>query len=174
MSDYTHFWLSMDPPGFWPVSVADGHEPTAVFPYKASGTDDSPVMLGCRDGYIRRHDQSQATDDGTAFDSYVYFGPFRLGGDTYRAGVLKEVKAALSQSSGNVTWEVMAGKLGEDALDASQVGTGTWSTGLNYASHPRRGGGSFVLKVKSITGQTSWSLEWAHAVMRRTGKQRRI
>lgn len=72
-SDSIHLWYDEliggwgeNPGGFFPISFPASHNPTCAAYY------DGQLLLGCSDGYVRKCDDSSATDDGTAIESRVY------------------------------------------------------------------------------------------------------
>ena len=60
----THWWLDWETKGFFPVSVPAGQQPTAVVEYASFCAEDSCVVLGGRDGVLRRFHKRYTRDDG--------------------------------------------------------------------------------------------------------------
>ena len=165
----THWWLDIDNASFWPVRFADGHQPMAVARYESTGA--AEVVLACKDGYLRVFNAAVATDDGTAFQSHVLLGPFRVSsGDTTDASI-DEIHGVLANNSGTVTWRVMTGSSAETVTDAAVVGiasvvagstltgvaaSGSWTQNRNKVERPRARG-PWVVVWLSSTAQ--WSLD---------------
>ena len=168
-----HWWFDWETKSFWPWSVATTYDATASLYFAASCASDTAVILGCRDGYIRRFFPHQETDEATAFTSYCQLGPVKLGSD-YHEGILTELIGSLAQHSGPVAWYVYTGQLGEDAAGSTTAKeSGSWSlSGLNYKARPRTRGGSFVLKLQNYTAGRRWAIERVTAVLLKAGKQR--
>ena len=170
---HTHYWYDWTHRGFWPVSLQSDHEPTAVRTHRSHVALDTAVLLGGRDGYLRRYDDGAYTDDGgNEIPSYVMLGPLRLGGDDYSDGVLSELVGAMASDSGGVKWSVLVGKTHEAVVTASAHKTGVWAAGLNAKSHPRSRGGSAIVKLENNETNRAWAPERLSAVLSRRGKQR--
>lgn len=173
----THYFITTDSEGgsprarFFPCEYPYTMEPLSLFSRRDSTNANSAVWLGCRDGYTRYHSDSQTTDDGTAISSSVYFGPLSLGGSGYHDGLLKELVAKLSTSSGTVAWSVHVGQTAQAAFEAAAFGiTGSWATaGLNATVRPRARGAAACIK---LTSTARWAMESITAVIERMGVQR--
>lgn len=166
-----HYFFDWQDKGFWPESLIANHEPHSIHAYSSTSAEDSAVLLGCRDGYIRRYHYNNETDDGTTFSNYVVYGPLRLGYDDYTEGMVSELFGVIGANSGTVTWSAHMGETHEAALSASAFATGTLSAGINFKVHPRARGASFYLKLTGATYRR-WSVERMGALIRRLGKQR--
>ena len=140
---------------FWPVSYQADHAPSACHTRRDFTSNESPVVFGCHDGYLRHLKPSLDEDDGSnAIASHIVFGPFALGDSSGMfEGKLSSICAALGQNSGNVTWSVHVGQTAEDAVDAAARETGTWTgyagTGLQYRAHPKARGAFATVKISS-------------------------
>ena len=140
---------------FWPVSYQADHVASACHTRRDFTSNESPVVFGCHDGYLRHLKPSLDEDDGSnAIASHIVFGPFALGDSSGMfEGKLSSICAALGQNSGNVTWSVHVGQTAEDAVDAAARETGTWTgyagTGLQYRAHPKARGAFATVKISS-------------------------
>ena len=140
---------------FWPVSYQADHVASACHTRRDFTSNESPVVFGCHDGYLRHLKPSLDEDDGSnAISSHIVFGPFALGDSSGMfEGKLSSICAALGQNSGNVTWSVHVGQTAEDAVDAAARETGTWTgyagTGLQYRAHPKARGAFATVKISS-------------------------
>ena len=172
-SNRRHWWIDIagNDATFWPVKLQEDHEPTCTHTYKSFSRQESGVMLGCRDGYIRRFDPRQATDDGTEIDSYVLIGPLRLGGSSQREGRIESVQAALGEGSGSVDWSVQVGDTAQGAVSNSTFLSGTWARGANRASILKARGVAGVLKLANA-GKVPWA--WEAVTMWVTRLRKRI
>jgi hypothetical protein len=153
-----HWWLDWQEGTFWPVLLQSDHEPTALCVAKDTGSGQNDVLLGGRDGYIRRFSEGADSDDGESIDSEVVIGPILLGRSGYR-GSLDGLEAVLGESSGAVTWEVYVGSTPEAAFNkipASTFASGSWSAGLSTASYPMAGGGCAFVRISS---SDRWEME---------------
>lgn len=167
--DSKHYWLDIRNETFWPVSLNSDHEPFALATHPLV-TDDNHriVLLGCRDGYVRRFHEDQTTDDGETITSRVIYGPFLLGNSDAMDGFLRELTATLDLESQDVTWNIYVGDGNELALvQTTAFETGLWSAGRNYDSRPNAQGVSAVIEV---TSAKRWAIERVHAVFEAAGK----
>lgn len=140
---------------FWPVSYQADHVASACHTRRDFTSNESPVVFGSHDGYLRHLKPSLDQDDGSnAISSHIVFGPFSLGDSSGMfEGKLSSICAALGQNSGDVTWSVHVGQTAEDAVDAAARETGTWTgyagTGLQYRAHPKARGAFATVKITS-------------------------
>ncbi len=168
-NEKTHWWFDWERKTFWPATLHGDHEPTAICRHSSVALEDSGVILGCRDGWLRRYSLFNDTDSGTAFTSYVKLGPLPLGNDVFE-GKLTELLGVLANNSGDVTWEIVPGDTYESVVYGTALESGTWTKEQNYAVRPGGRGMSFLLKLTG-TG-TQWAIERITAITQLAGKQR--
>ena len=168
----SHYWYDWEQKSFWPVTLATNFDPTAATVFYSPTERQTFVLLGGRDGYVRRYDNFFETDGGNSITNYVTMGPIRLGGRGLNDGNISELTAVMGANSGNVTWDVIVGDTPEAAATGSSFESGTWVAGLNYNNHPRGRGDAFVLKITG-SGTTKWAYERAQATVRKVGKTRK-
>lgn len=166
----THWWFDWERKTFWPVTLASDHEPTATCSLQATAIEDSGVILGGRDGMLRRFTDLAETDCGTAFTSYVIAGPVSLAGDG-SVGTIISLSAVIAEDSGDVTWGIYPALTFEATASAAALATGTWEAGLNANIHPGGRGQAFTLKLTSESGRR-WAFEQAVATIRGSGPRR--
>jgi len=168
-----HWWFDWQYKSFWKVKTATNYEPTATFSLRSEVGNETGVLLGGRDGYVRRFDRDNETDDGTEITSYILYGPIRLGDNEFDKGVLLELIGTRDWHSGTITWEVYVGTKAEDAVNSSTVfETGTWTRdGLNPTARPWAGGGAYCLKLKN-TGSRRWAIEQVLTTLEDMGRNR--
>jgi len=155
---------------FWPITLASDHEPTASCSLQATAIEDSGVILGGRDGKLRRFSDLAETDCGTVFESYVYLGPIPLATDG-NVGTLASMDAVIAENSGDVTWSIHSALTFEAAMSASAEGTGTWTAGLNATVHSGGRGQAYALKLTGESGRR-WAFEQIVTVVRESGRRR--
>lgn len=159
-----HWWFDWTHKSFWPVAVPNICDPYVVMQYAAQNNVDSCVLMGCRDGYIRRFKDEAFADGVTPISSYVTFGPLKIAGDDFSVGLLTEMQAMLAQNSGNVTWGALAKPSNEPLFNQAMLVTGTFArTGLNPRVRPRLRGGSALIKLSNAQTKP-WALESLVAV----------
>ena len=82
--------------GFFPETYPDECGPYSLFYYPANDPANRDLLVGCKDGYIRKFDPTANDDDiggsDQAIDSYVTFGPMKLGGEN-KEGVVSSIVA---------------------------------------------------------------------------------
>jgi hypothetical protein len=155
-----HHWIyDMKRGAFWPVSLYGAHEPLTLFNYEMANVAGKTLLLGCRDGCIRRYSDDASTDDTATIDSNVLLGPFTDGMGEFEV-ILHTLEGILSSNSGNVTWELYSGDSAEAARDDYVAGTedtsGTFAAGRSTTFRPRRRGAAFYL---NLVGASRWEMD---------------
>lgn len=168
----THWCFDVRTESFWPLQFPSSIQPTAAYYYTSQLPEDSCVILGCRDGYLRRFDRYCDTDDGNSFNSYVVYGPIELGSG-YRQGRIDELIADVARLSRNVTWQLRVGNNAEAAFRATAATSGTWVDGKNKKNRPRLRGSAFCLKVGRFASNVAgWGMERITVVRAILGQRR--
>jgi hypothetical protein len=165
-----HWWIDWDRKTFWPISLSSDHEPTATCAVQATAIEDSGVILGGRDGILRRFNDFAEKDCGTSYSTYVVMGPIALAPDS-KVGILRAIDATIADGSGDVTWAVSGALTFEAAASATASDTGTWGEGLNATVYPACRGQAFTLKLTGTAGR-KWALEQLTAMLQPAGKRR--
>jgi len=171
-SDRRHYWFDWAEKGFWPVRLQGDHDPLVVHNFMSFSSLNTAVLLGCKDGYIRKYADSAETDDGTEIESWITIGPIRTGGDDYRTGIVGELIGVLGEDSGDVDWNIQVADTAEAVVFKTGTASGTFSAGISNSQRPRLRGGSFILKLENGETDRSWSIERMSAVIFPAGKQR--
>lgn len=166
----THWWLDWQYKGFWPVTLNSDHEPTATCTYQSSAIESAGVVLGGRDGFLRRYDKFAETDDGTNFSSYIDIGPIPMGPDGI-TGTLVSIDGIMAENSGDVTWSVHPGLTFEATVGASSSDSGTWAAGINATARPACRGQAYILKIAGTAG-SAWAMENVATTVRGSGPRR--
>lgn len=122
-------------------------EPTSMFQFAGIDGKDDCVLLGGRDGRIRRHHKSSGTDDGTSITNYAYIGPLRLG-DWLSDGKVTKLAPVMAESSGSATLSLHLSDTPENALNATAFPYSMPLVGgLNRVYTPNAGGNAGFLKI---------------------------
>lgn len=166
-----HWWLDWDRKTFWPSSYDSDHEPTATCQLQGATIEDSGVILGGRDGYLRRHSELSETDVGTSFVSRVLIGPVALAGDMAEGSILI-MSASMALTSGDVTWSLRPSGTFEGTLAATESDTGTWAAGLSTTSYPSCRGQAYSMLLIGESGR-EWAVESITTVIKQAGRRRR-
>jgi len=199
-NERVHWWMDWERKTFWPVQLQGDHEPFAIARMLAQSAEDTGVVLGCRDGYIRRYSSLNITDGGNDIETYLVLGPIPLG-DDYNAGRMRQLIGAMAEDSGDVTWMICSGDTYEETLDliadagieyfvdasgnffvdasgnffvadsgSAPDATGTWNNGLNHTVRPAGRGNAFAIKI--VGGTDRWALERITATRNLVGRNR--
>jgi len=153
---------------FWPDAfAAAGHNPTAVHVFDGDAPSDRVILLGCRDGYVRKIDAANEDDDDAAISSYVWLGPLQSGATAVR---LRSLEFRLGSGSDPVTYTVHRGDSAEDAFGNAAHFTGTWTAARTYVENRKAIGDAVYVKVADATQDKAWQFEWATAEVELLGK----
>lgn len=165
-----HWWFDWDSKNFWPMTVAANYEPTATCSYQASAVEESGVLLGCRDGKLRRFSWLAGNDCGTAFTNYVIIGPIPLAPDDY-VGTVLAIDAVLAAESSDVTWSTHPSETFQGSVSATAADTGTWEAGLNAREMPEASRGQAMTMKLTGTANGRWAFESATIVVMASGRR---
>jgi hypothetical protein len=149
-----------------PDAYATGCVPASFLYVNDYADGNSDLLLGCYDGYIRKFNPAKKSDDGTAIESYVLFGPITIN-DLIRANIkIREIQIVLSEDSDGLTWYLYQGKSNEEIVKGIKDGTlththtGTITGGGRQASiNEKISGESIAVLFKQNTVDTSWGIE---------------
>jgi hypothetical protein len=189
------WWLDWETKSFWPVSFGGTSlsaqfynlDPTQSVYHAATCARDTAVILGCRDGYLRRFSNASdiCTDDNQRFHAYVDYGPIQMG-DLVREGILAELVGMLGRGTsplgvGGIQYQIFVGETAE----AARVNTTAFKNdatayfywaldGLNYNARPRARGAYFKLRVGILPANAGprWAIESITATIEKVGVQR--
>lgn len=166
----THFWFDAETQGWFPIKFNDpAIQPTCAFDSTSEFQTESGIIFGSIDGIIRRFNRHYSVDcnenshNNIVVDSYVDYGPIRLGGEG-EDGLLSTLVATLAGNACDVDWALRMGASAEDAYSSSVVESGTWTStkqyraGRNPVNLIRRSGHSAFLRV-SGGNNDSWAIE---------------
>lgn len=112
------FWSERDD-AWYRDTFANAVGPTSLLAYDAENADDKVLLVGGRDGFLRKVDDTAADDDGNTISSTVRFTPIgtRKGTDVRLTGIEIE----LGEGSGPVDLKVYAGQTAEQCALSTQV-----------------------------------------------------
>jgi hypothetical protein len=178
-----HYFIDWTTGSFWPVTMPNGIQPTAMVRYSPSSANAPMVILGSFDGYTRNYASALAhlangsisttpatTDDGTAISSLITYGPFRVGGPGYYGEIL-QLAADLDSNGQGASWGIYGGDTAQAAVAAAVAGgtakwNGTLSAGANHRQYPRAVDAAQVIV---ISGAYGWAIEGMRIETRRRG-----
>jgi hypothetical protein len=167
-----HWWMDWERKTFWPVTLDSDHEPTATCAVQSTAIEDSGVILGGRDGILRRLSDLAETDCGEVYVTYAVMGPIGLAKDA-QVGSILSMDAVMAEDGGDVTWALQPSLTFEGAVSAASSDTGTWTDGLNATNHPACRGQAFTLKITGASGRR-WGVEEITATVKEAGRRRMV
>ena len=180
-SDY---WYDLQTGGFFPESYADECGAYSSFFYGANDPDYRDLLVGCKDGYIRKfneslksdNDSADAADVGTvAIDSYVGFGPLQISKDPKYQGRITGLdlitaggaSGGSESDSSDITCKVFTAKSAEEVVEKLYAGT-TPNVSKIFKAPGRQHGDTMKQKIKGVyagielrnsTAAQSWGFE---------------
>ena len=138
----SNYFYSFKTRGFYPESYPEECGPYSIFYYDANDTTYADLLVGCKDGYIRKYLRT-AKDDNIgntteAIDSYVTY-PITALGDIDINGKLNELVFDLGgggeggdfSDTDSVSWKLYRGNAAETVLEKMKATT-AWADGTNY------------------------------------------
>jgi hypothetical protein len=169
----TNYWLDLKTGGFFPDTHANTHGVYSQFFYDANDTAYKGLLLGCKDGYIRVHDDDEENDDSTTIDSYVCFGPIATAEDGRDGSVAAFDLTLAGGASGSLadsnsaTTEVWAEDVAETVIEDLDAGINPKLSltfagpGRAHGAKKRRGvRGAYVgIKIGNSTVSETWGME---------------
>ncbi len=165
-----HWWMDWERKTFWPLTLTADHEPMATCSLQSVAIEDTGVIMGGRDGKLRRPSDLAEDDVGTSFTTYADIGPIPLAQDGM-VGILISMEAVMAEDIGDVTWGVYPGLTYEATATAAVQITGTWTEGLNTVVHCGGRGAGYVLRITGTAGRR-WALEQVIATTMDAGTRR--
>lgn len=102
----THWFWDSRADAYWPIRYPAAMNPRSVWGFDASKADDTALLIGGSDGYVRYFDPLAKNDDGTAINSYVQFTPISNGSTDI---VLDHADVVLDTETDSATFQVYTG-----------------------------------------------------------------
>lgn len=126
-------------------------EPTAVHVVDADDPDDRVVLLGGRDGYIRKWDVAAKDDDGVPIDAHVLLGP--MGAEGSRTELrFTGPRAVLASDQDGATYQLYASA--DPVVIGAPRAVGQLNPGRNPLRRARVRGSYCYLRLRnSVAGQ---------------------
>lgn len=181
LSDGTNsnYFYDLKSGGFFPETYPDECGSYSLFHYAANDNDYRDLLVGCKDGYIRKFDDTAKSDDvgasDEAIDSYVTFGPIPMAQDPKMKGKLTGLDcvtaggaASGSESdSDDITFDIFIGNSAEEVIEKLSADTTPSIAGTITAPGRRRGssikrkvsGVYLGIKLQNDTAAETWGFE---------------
>ena len=132
-------------------------DPTCVAVFDGDDPDDRHILLGCRDGYVRKIDVDAKSDDTYPIDSYCWLGPMYLRDRELLR--LKEVQPVLGNASSDVSIRAYGGNSAENAIGNSPSFIRTVKAGRDNVIRERAMGHHIYLRLGNCADDQTWTLE---------------
>ena len=91
----SNYWYDLRTEGFFPESYPEECGAYSLFNYGANNYAYRDLLVGCKDGYIRKFDEAEKNDDigedEELIDSHVSFGPLQIASDSKLRGNITEL-----------------------------------------------------------------------------------
>ena len=175
----SNYFYDLKSGGFFPEVYPDECGAYSVFFYASNDSSFADLLVGCKDGYIRKFSDSAKGDDigasDQAIDSYVTFGPMPMASDLKYKGVLTglDCVTAGAKPSGDasdsspITYDVFVGDSAEQVIKKVAADTAPSIAGTIAAPGRRRGGikrrkvsGVYMsVKLQNNTAAQTWGFE---------------
>ncbi|KKN10085.1 hypothetical protein LCGC14_1040220 [marine sediment metagenome] len=172
----SNYFYSFKTKGFYPESYPNECGPYSIFYYDANDTTFADLLLGSKDGYIRKFLTSAKNDDiggsDTAISSYVTYPITPLSQVEDQNGKLTELVFDLSGGAAGgdagdtdgVTYELHKGNDAETVLEDIVDGATAFlsetlsGTGRKNKIKPRMKGAYWGLKLFNSTASETWAI----------------
>ena len=168
------YWWEKRTDGFYPEVYPGECSPFSVLYYNSEVTAQKDLLVGSRDGYIRRPSDTAKDDDignsDQAVDSYITFGPFpcgeRLGDDGIISNIYGIMGETESVTSSSVQYYIYVGDSPEAVMKAVSANayavTGTvyapgYGRGKKQRRHAR--GKYAAVRLRNNTAGQTWAFE---------------
>jgi len=175
----SNYWYDLKTEAFFPEVYASNQcGPYSLFYYAANDPAYRDLLVGCKDGYIRKFDKTsksdvKSDDSNQLIDSYVVLGPLQLsnGVNDGTLGNINIVSAGgesggSESDSNDIDFSVFTARTSENVIEDAAAGTsklsGTFSSpGYQKGNKDRRKvRGKFgAVKVGNDTAAETWGFE---------------
>lgn len=184
----SNYWYDLKLQGFFPESYPNECGPYSLFYYAANDNDYADLLVGSKDGYIRKFDETAKDDDtGGSTDpisSYVVWPIQHLTEDNDKEGKLTSLTIELSggaaagtfSDTDGVSYEVHVGKDAETVIEdikdgATAFSSGTLSgTGRKARIRTRARGAYLGIKFLNSTATETWAVNKVFGEIKPAGR----
>lgn len=171
-----HIWYDQRSDGFWMQQFPINHGPRSALVFDADDNNDRNLLLGCRDGYVRKLVPGALSDDGTAISSFLFVGPLnpydRFG--KFKLIETEFVLATEPSAAVNVSWSLRGGDDAQAALtNITPLASGTFTAGgrRQKVRLRSRANTMFMVLANSVVNKT-WNIEKIHTIFQPSGRTR--
>ena len=162
----SNYWYDLQTGGFFPETYGNNRGPYSLMFYAANDPDYRDLLVGCKDGYIRKFKESLKSDNDSAdaagtgtvlIDSYVGFGPLQMSENPESQGKLTSLNLITAggdtggseSDSNNVACKVYVSNTAETIVEKLYAGT-TPNISRTLKAPGRQRGNTIKQKVKGV------------------------
>jgi hypothetical protein len=173
------WWLDLRTGGVFPDTFTSLQVPASTHYFDSYNSTERGLLLGGYDGYIRKFDESEKSDDGdNAIESHYCIGPFAANGEPRNTVDINEISLTAGEETDGVTVDAHRAKSADKVIadilaGATPVLTKTRSgDGLKDSIVNKVSGRAVALKIKNTTADESFSMEETNLDMRIGGREK--
>lgn len=160
----THYVYDVNRDGWTKDEFASyNHDGYCCKMFDGDAPDDRVLLIGSKDGHVRKYDTSVSADDGLPFQSEAWYGAVMFRDDNLV--VLKTLRPTMSNNTDQATLEVYGHLEAYEAVTGDYSYRTTVEPGRNYARKQRSTGKRIFVVIKDENANGHWSVEsiWAEA-----------
>ncbi len=182
----SNYWYDLKLKGFFPETYPDECGPYALYYYSANDNDNADLLIGCKDGYIRKFDNDKNDDIGGAdqlISSYAVWPVQHLSEDNDNYGKLTSLTIELAggatggafDDTDSVTYEIYVADDAETLIENIKDGATPHSTGVlsgpgrKARIRTRIRGAWLGLKFLNSTASETWAINKVFASIQEAG-----
>jgi len=191
----SNYWYDLNTGGFFPETYSNECGVYSLFHYGANNYAFKDMLIGCKDGYIRKFNEALKSDNSSAdavgagsdlIDSYITLGPLQLASDPSNKGKITGLKFisaggatdGTESDSDDITCNIFVGKSAEEVVEKMAAGTAPVFGKTIKAPGRNRGGvigrkitGVYAgIKLQNNTLAQSWGFEQLLIDAKQSGK----
>ena len=184
----SNYWYDLKLQGFFPESYPDECGPYSLFYYVANDNDYADLLVGCKDGYIRKFVENVKSDDiggsTQAISSYAVWPIQHLIEDNDKEGKLTSLTIELAggtsgstlPNTDGVSYELHVGDDAETVIEnikdgATAFSSGTLSgTGRKARIRTRVRGAWLGIKFYNSTAAETWAVNKIFGEVKEAGR----
>ncbi|KKN20334.1 hypothetical protein LCGC14_0936620 [marine sediment metagenome] len=175
----TTLWIDLRTGSIFPEDYIDDHVTTSALYYNGREADDRGLLLGCKDGFIRKFDDSAKSDDGSnAINSWFTIGPLNLGESAREQLKLNELSLKMGTGTDGITVDIFKDQTSERVVDNILAGADPivskvyTNDGLKSSLRQKIQGGAIGLKLKNENVDESFSIESIQVDIAKSGRRK--
>jgi len=145
---------------WWEDSYPVTQGPNSILAYNSNLANDQALLLGGRDGFIYKVDQTAGTDDGAAIESRVRFAPF-ISPDRSGTVLMNSISPVLANGSATVRLNIYTGQSAEGCMSATapRAAMDLAHAGRNSLMRRPIRGYAVQCELALAAGTVPWALE---------------